>query len=284
MKKFTKSILLTALIVLVLGSVFFAIGAAMGGIDQLNKKGIINIGKGTFNITSFSFKDKSKPSEVSGTLSSELTALPYNKSDIKKLKISTGASEVAIKESADDKVYIACDSTSFNLIHKLENGTLTIENDTHNISVFNFDISSAKIEIQLPKDIDFEDIDLDIAAGELVCMPLCGNDISLDVAAGNAEMDSLKCKKLEANVGAGNLTISLLDASDVELDVGMGNADIELVGTEKDYNFDIDASMGNIEIGGNSSPVLASSKVIDNHADRNIELECGMGNITVTFK
>lgn len=72
-------------------------------------------------------------------------------------------------------------------------------------------------------------------------------------------------------------------AGDLDADCGMGNMDVRLDAKEEDYNYKIDVGMGDISVGNNSFGGMAQSKDIDNGADADMDLECGMGSIKIHF-
>ncbi len=125
---------------------------------------------------------------------------------------------------------------------------------------------------------------------------------SLDVGAGSLNVEELQTGSLEANVGAGQLTVEELNSRVTEVSVGMGsvhltgdvteslNADcsmgelkLTLAGEQNDFNYDLSCGMGVMKVGSDSYNGMAQEKQIDNHADKNMQLECAMGSVKVEF-
>ena len=64
----------------------------------------------------------------------------------------------------------------------------------------------------------------------------------------------------------------------------MGNIEMTLEGSEEEFNYKLEGSMGNISVGQDSFSGFSSERNIDNHADKEMEIECSMGNITIDFR
>ena len=56
-----------------------------------------------------------------------------------------------------------------------------------------------------------------------------------------------------------------------------------LKGKEKDHNYEIECSAGNVEINGWEFTALGTEKYVNNGAAATFELTCSMGNITLDF-
>ena len=71
---------------------------------------------------------------------------------------------------------------------------------------------------------------------------------------------------------------------DLEVDCGIGNVDLDILGKEADYNYEISCAAGNVDIGDSSYSGIGHDKNITNpNAKGDMELNCGVGNITVSF-
>ena len=145
---------------------------------------------------------------------------------------------------------------------KMEGHTLKIRVRKNWIS------SGAKgyLTIIIPEDYVFEKVDLEIGAGQ-------------------AEIDDLRAKSLEIEVGAGQAEIMNLDVKHFSASAGAGQIEAELVGSEQDYNYDVECGIGEIVIGESSFAGLGRDARVDNPgADRKLDVECGVGQISIEFQ
>ena len=64
----------------------------------------------------------------------------------------------------------------------------------------------------------------------------------------------------------------------------MGAMELNLAGSEEDFNYTIEAAMGNVSVGGVDYSGIGQDRTIKNSADKNMNIECAMGNIEVDFE
>ena len=133
-----------------------------------------------------------------------------------------------------------------------------------------------EITVSYPKDLRFKDTSIEVAAGT----------VTMSVGAGeftNTGKISV-ANDISVEVGTGNVEISELDIHDLEVDCGIGNVDLDILGKEADYNYEISCAAGNVDIGDSSYSGIGHDKNITNpNAKGDMELNCGVGNITVSF-
>ena len=107
-----------------------------------------------------------------------------------------------------------------------------------------------EITVSYPKDLRFKDTSIEVAAGTVT---MC---------------DDFRTDDLDVSVGAGEFT----------------NVDLDILGKEADYNYEISCAAGNVDIGDSSYSGIGHDKNITNpNAKGDMELNCGVGNITVSF-
>ena len=70
---------------------------------------------------------------------------------------------------------------------------------------------------------------------------------------------------------------------ELDAECNMGSMDFLLKGKEKDHNYEIECSAGNVEINGWEFTALGTEKYVNNGAATTFELTCSMGNITLDF-
>ena len=143
-----------------------------------------------------------------------------------------------------------------------------------------------KILVSYPQGYTFDETSIEIAAGTVTLKEgFNTGELDVSVAAGEfTNTGRLTAREVSIEVGAGNVELSELDTKELEADCGVGNIELNISGRETDYNYEISCAAGEVEIGGSSYSGIGHSKEITNpNAKGDMELNCGVGNITVTF-
>ena len=125
---------------------------------------------------------------------------------------------------------------------------------------------SGYITIVIPEGYVFENVDMEIGAGQAEINDLCAESLDIEVGAGQAELINLDVQYFSATAGAGQIIA-------------------ELVGNEEDYNYDVECGIGEIKIGKNSYGGFGRDTHIENpEAKREMDIECGVGQIAIEFQ
>lgn len=304
MKKFIRYSIFTATAFIVIGAVILCITSLLGAPAQLME----NLKTGNFmtNIVSFSGSDSGFPNNtefdtnypvLSG--SQEATELG-NSSTINKVDISLCSGMMYIKESQNEQIYIeSADSSSYQAY---------VEGNTLKINAFKNIINPSNhytniITLYIPKDfmpetwdIDFaagsleiehmnssSNINIDVAAGELICHSLSTQNLNVDVGSASGEFSNAVAENVTASVGAGDFEYKGIINKQLDLDVAAGDAEFQLSDDYQNHNYDIDCALGDVTIGETEFSALAVEKHINNQSDSTYTLSCGMGNIEIEF-
>lgn len=251
MKKFTKTALVIAAIMGSIGLICliacFAMGFTWKQFGNMVTSGKFNFGF-DINLDEINIEEGkdgiAKVEEVCKDLDVELAAgtLEIYYDDVEEI-------EVQQEDVANFQCY-------------MEDRTLHVKGGKN----FGIGNSDGKITIVIPKDMKFEEVDMEVGAGEATVSGLTANTLDIEVGAGQADFTSLDVQNLNAETGAGELNV-------------------ELIGSESDYNYDVECGIGEIEIGGNSYGGFGSEQNITNPgAERFLDLECGVGEVQVAFQ
>lgn len=166
--------------------------------------------------------------------------------------------------------------------------------------------ASGDWEITIPRNYQFEKINLSFAAADLDVDGLWAKDVTIHGGAGDADIQNLKVdQSLDLKIAAGELSVGSSEVTgDCQLDCGAGELDMELSrmegrlnancgmgqisltlpGERENYKIDSQAAMGQVQIDGGKSDGKDDgqhSEKLDIRAD--LDLTCGMGQITVDF-
>lgn len=243
----------------------------------------------------------------------------YHASDIRSIDIEFGGSNLIIQESEDDYVRIARDSDARAVKYQLKNGTFRLYSE-RGVRWWNGG-SRGTVYLYLPRGMNLDSIDLETGAGTLECIALAADEIDVETDAGVAMIDGLygdeidvsanagkveiyemTAKNVCADTGAGSLTVQNLTTEDIELTASAGsldvegkigrNADIEcgvgsvsmtLQGAETDYDYQLECSMGEIDINGTEYTGIAKERDIRNGGKGVLDIECSMGSVVIRF-
>lgn len=107
--------------------------------------------------------------------------------------------------------------------------------------------------------------------------------IDLDLGASDVNIEELKADRLKIDLGAGIVEAGQVDADEVELDCGIGTLALTVAGSETDYNYRMDCGIGTLMLGDRSYSGLGGEQTVDNHAEKTIDADCGIGTLTINF-
>lgn len=274
-KIFWIIILILTILGFVCGGIALGLGVTMTDLDNdfdIQERSI-TISKGTSNPTVSS-------------------AEQYEFEDITNLEISVGACEVIIQTSNTDTVQVDVSRLKYSALGldlsvEEDNGTLIVRTmKDGNV----WDVISAKnsnggiLTIYLPENMSLSTAAFEFGACEVEISNLTVDHMDLFMGAAECEMERMNLSSLHAEVGAGSLDYSGTISGDVNIECGAGEVDLELSGTEKEFNYNLNVGLGEIEIGQKEYGGFAVDKTINNHADKNMEIECGAGSVSVDFR
>ena len=146
----------------------------------------------------------------------------------------------------------------------VEEGALHIEgNQKIKVNNSNYD---GEITIVIPKNMVFQEVDLEVGAGKADVANLKANQVDIELGAGEVNVTGLDTKKFDAKTGAGKLYA-------------------ELVGKQNDYSYELGWGIGQLKIGDSSYSGLGTEQNITNPgAERFADIECGVGEIIIKFQ
>lgn len=221
--------------------------------------------------------------------------------EIKTYAVSSNISDLKVEINAADFIIKQGDSFSVesNLKHLSvddKNGVLTIK-DKKSFSGSNY--SGAVLTLYIPKETVFKKADITTGAGRLSIECISADTVSFELGAGEVTINTLIANSdADINGGAGMITISggaLHDLNldmgvgqlnltsaltgDSEFDLGVGESNITVIGNKDDYKLDIEKGIGNITVDGTS---VSNIEGQGSGNDR-IEISGGIGAINLKF-
>lgn len=295
MKKFMKTCGILALIMILAGIVMTSVAGIIKGPEVIaTVKGYISDGLEKLDSGVRFDVEADMDFNSNEPVLEGATGQKFAGADVNKLDIEVGTCELNILPSEDEYFYVDVEGAGTyqgylsdeTLCIKAISSTgigATLSTDENQI---NLDIQASGCEIDLfvPADFYFEEVKLSLGAGAISNSAVFKVDaLEIELAAGEIELPNMEVNGLTAEVGAGTLTYmgSIQEAVDVEC--GMGEVELELSGTETDFNYDVEVAAGDVTIGRESFGGIAGERSIDNNASKDINIECAMGAVEVTF-
>lgn len=287
MRKFSRRLLKLALVLAIIGVGLCIGGAAMGatitGIN-LTKYGLDKSVRKLVN----SAQVESRESWDEDW--DEITQLkPAETDSDKEIFELDPVSDLNISLSGDELKLQSCDGNKIRVeVSGSKKDKVRIGTDDDSLTIESVGRTQERtITVSYPKDLRFKDTSIGVAAGTVtMCDEFRTDDLDVSVGAGeftNTGKISV-ANDISVAVGTGNVEISELDVYDLEVDCGIGNVDLDILGKEADYNYEISCAAGNVDVGDSSYSGIGHDKSITNpNAKGDMELNCGVGNITVTF-
>lgn len=314
MKKFMKGCAITALILVILGFVMVAVSGTIVGrkavhdiVDTVTDGKIkINLGNGEGFGISFNDKPLFKTEveyDVTEKMIFENGYEIYTGNvekhmvgkDIRTLDIEAGGCEFILEESEDENFYIKATT-----IGKFQ---CYVKDDELYVKSSQILDNSGKIVLYVPAAYQFKKVDVELGAGVLQMDVLETNEADFEVGAGQITMNFLRADNCKFDVGMGEILVEDMQVNDVKAEVGMGHLmmsgtvfgdlkgecamgsmEVYLSGQEEDFDYTFAAAMGNVTVDGRDYSGLAQEKKVNNGADKEIKMECLMGNVLVEFE
>lgn len=314
MKKFVKGSLITAGILAALGLILCLISGMAGGrkslvyfvdndeymAERLESLGdeLPDIRIGNWRLV---WRDKNENRAV------ETSRQTVAADGIRNLELELGAGEFIIREKEVSDGVIDIDVEG---IGKCSN---YVKNDTLYVEGFksayvigsNISINSTmnRITLEIPADMSFDEIDVEIGAGVMEISDLKAREFDAAIGAGELTMENIEANEFSTEIGAGSLnaenvstqnadvTVNLGEciyngtiSGNLEAECDMGSMEFYLNGREEEHNYEIECAAGNIEVGSLSFTALGAEKMINNGVGSTFDISCSMGDITIRFK
>lgn len=246
MKKFTKVCLILAAVLAVAG-LAFCVAAAVCGVDHEKLRSIPL------------YREKVKEITVTNTSAGREFEEYYT--GIRNLDLDIGVTDMKISASADDRFHVYGSNLSSSFQCRQDDDSLEIE---------------TKRKIPIYKNPD-EEITLEVPEGTVF------EDVDITVGVGSLEAENLQCEELSIDCGVGSVFVNGSVRGDCEIDCGVGEVSLDLVDLRDGFNYDIQCGIGEVILGENSYSGISKIKEIDNGADKDMDIDCGVGSVMVTF-
>lgn len=323
MKKFTKMILIIAAVCFALGSVITVAASSLGGrvpvrvamnddtMEWWCRNVLYRVSHGTYggdnnlavhgheeehhdSVKNGSSQSSALASQSGGGADSQISGAPkyleYQDSfsagiNFTRLEIKTEAAQLEIAEGPSDSFLYVTDATEYvEWSQKMDGDTLELTfRRKKGLGVLPSG-ENAYACLIIPKDHHFQTIELEASAGYINAGVLTTGELKIDTEAGAVDMDSAHVQELEIDCEAGAVTFAGAVESKLEADCNVGSVELFLEGKMADFNYEIDANAGSVDIDDQSySGLKKEKKLLHDGAAKMAELDCSMGSIRVEF-
>lgn len=160
----------------------------------------------------------------------------------------------------------------------------------------------SELVITVPEDTIFDEAWIELGAGDAKISGLTVREAEINVGAGTAEADGFEIldggyitvgmgnmvlknfygNKMSFDCGMGSINAEGEMSGDTELSCGIGEITMVLDAAEEDYDYYLDCGLGSVKI-GKSKSYSAVDKEIDYGAGQQMDVECGIGKVVVSF-
>lgn len=215
--------------------------------------------------------------------------------EIQELEIDCGAAKIVIYESGDEGIHLINNSNTKLKYSQTGSSLLIMCKGRKN--------NTGTIELYLPNGMSLDDMELELGAGVIESnVAVKANNLNVDVGAGMVTLTDISAGKAEFSIGAGQMTVKgesyvgdmnadlaagqfMYEGSiykEGDISVAMGEAVLWLDEKEEEYTIDVSIGAGNVTLGSrNLSAAMYDGSF--GQGERELNLDCAMGNVTVTF-
>ena len=294
MKIITKVCIIVSGVFLVIGVICLSVGAAMGVTPSQLLYHNINFGNFFTNSTST-------------PLESDSLSETHTFTDIKSLDFDLSLCELTIYQHESDDLLFTADNTSFYFSCTQEDEQLIIKDNRPASTVQDSMKQALKLTLYLSPE-EIEDIDINIGAGEITIEKISAEHIKFNCGVGDFQAEEFFCEDLGLSCGVGEIKIARLFCEDtaiietgtgnilldqyqgpsLDINSGVGETTITVAGDETDYNYTLNASLGEIYLNHHHfskshDSDFAACLEKDYNADQDIQIQNALGNINLTF-
>ncbi len=144
----------------------------------------------------------------------------------------------------------------------------------------------SRMIVSLPEGANLAEVEVNARAGAFWAHRLQASEISLQTEAGAVLAENIQTDELSLESNTGYIRCSGAVRKEVLAECSLGQIDLTLDGKKRDYSYEMECNMGKIFLGGEELEEyegVSWEKEILNPGGKKVELECGVGSITVNF-
>lgn len=302
MKKSTRFFVVGGLLCVLAGGIIMLVTGCIGGISMMHTIATEytysdwNFGHGHWHWNDYGFEYHDGTNHDADLLE-ETISLDESENEIRSLRIyNIDGVDLDVIQGGTGSMTLSVDGVGIK--YAVDDGCLVIRSGD------NWFADGGEIVLSVPGNMQWENVDIEFGAGDLDIEGMQTGRMNLDAGASHASLERIKADEMAISVGAGEVDAEQVEISgdinisvgfgevdfsgvvdgDLDFSCGMGNIEFESErGFYEDYNYDISCAAGNVEIEDYHFAGVSFTKQIDNHSHKTMNIECGMGNISVSF-
>ena len=143
--------------------------------------------------------------------------------------------------------------------------------------------SRGVLSIQIPAGQQFKEVSVKVGAGLLTADDLHAEEMDIDVGAGQVYLNSFYARELDLECGAGEAELYGEIERETKIECGVGRVSFTAVGSREDYDYKVSCGIGSVTVGEDSYSGLGGERKISNGGSKKMEIECGIGEVEVSF-
>lgn len=140
-----------------------------------------------------------------------------------------------------------------------------------------------KLTITLPRDIYFEEVELNVAGAEVTVEKLQCQSLRTQLAAGKVTFQQAALQQADLQTMAGALYYNGNIEESLKAECMAGSIDISVDQQETEFDYEAETMAGSIRLGDRTLSGFADKYKKDNDASRQMRLETAGGKISVFF-
>jgi len=288
MKRVSKTILAVAGIAAVLGVLFWAAGAALGGQRELdaaaeaNGQGALHLGgEHGFHIdrqgihigsNTLDWDNDDDPSEAddSTVIRDGNSITSSGLAAFTSLDVELTLGDVIVEEGEDYNIRLSWNvptaGKGFEMLYKSEDGKLTVWTEDSNAKMPDGKSWNSSAIITIPKGTELDEVDISTDLG----------DVSWSAAA--------TAREVNLSTDLGDVTCSGLTAGELDAESDLGDVTLYLPGGREAYRWELETNMGDLSVDGKmQAGGLGTISNQGGSGENGVEASTALGNIEVYF-
>ena len=148
---------------------------------------------------------------------------------------------------------------------------------------YDIKVEASASEISLAS-LNAADVEIDMSAGVVNWVSLSAQGLEIKMAAGVINgKQTIVAGETDISMSAGAVEIEGILGTETGLDLAAGSVILKLEDAYEDYNYDISCAGGKVAVGTEIVEGIAKELEIPNQAAKEIDVECSMGSVEISF-
>lgn len=277
MKKKWKVFWITCAVSGIIGTAFLLAAFSMG----MTWQQIENVMPGRLSIAGFEEVEPDGNDTTIETYDNYNSSALYEGINALDIELTAGKVEILTTDNSEVEIVTENISKKLNLTYYRQGNTLVVDTGDELKGIVNQKLGT--VFIYLPEDMLLEEAKISVGAGTLYVENITVSDFSVEVGAGEADVASFMAEEADIHCGAGEIVLCGYVDEKINIECGMGNVRYNTADNETNYNYKLSCGVGRIECGSHSYSGIGSEQKVDNHAPKQMNIDCGIGEVTVGF-